>query len=638
MFVEQERNSATHPEFRNWFYIYKNFSVEPHYKAILQENYLTEVKDVDRLDKDAVKEEAGSMEASEPAPAAGDALVPEVNIRGVKPEKSDVDESMAPQKLVESVLPEKMKEVMPEKNEEGDQIPDKVEDTISLSETEEIMQVSDEEPAKKNQEGPLKIVLPIPFPEKLKLRKMFDEREASPSGAVLTMQEEMLGSQKETEKGDDKNRDEQIETEKTDDVKGIESMGEKMEIPSDTKIEDKMEEIKDTIKNDNVKESGNMGLVQDEKGGNKMEAMKPDADETMKDDKMETSQGNKMETTKEDGMEAMKDDTMEKITDGKLKETKGDKTEAKTDEKMDEGKDDKTEAMKDENMEVGKEDKTDATKDEKIEAMQDNQMEATKDDKMEAMKDDKMEAMKDDKMEAMKDGKMEATKDDKMEAMKDDKMEVMKDEKMEAVKDDKVEAMKDDKMETMKDDKMEAMKDDKMEEMETDKTETMNEEAVANEKENERTDSMVEGMKIEVIKDDIKKDETAMEDNEKNTEGLMAGAVSLDPVNEKKEAMIAVDRKARRLYLPRLRRRSLQSDDVTSSISSNNIVRKDTKSKCILKLQGNISTSLYLVLKTKNFCMNVHVTAKITDHLLFISRAQSEKKITLSWKVTPCIF
>ncbi|GFG35061.1 hypothetical protein Cfor_05070, partial [Coptotermes formosanus] len=408
-----ERNSATHPEFRNWFYIYKNFSVEPHYKAILQENYLTEVKDVDRLDKDAVKEEAGSMEASEPAPAAGDALVPEVNIRGVKPEKSDVDESMAPQKLVESVLPEKMKEVMPEKNEEGDQIPDKVEDTISLSETEEIMQVSDEEPAKKNQEGPLKIVLPIPFPEKLKLRKMFDEREASPSGAVLTMQEEMLGSQKETEKGDDKNRDEQIETEKTDDVKGIESMGEKMEIPSDTKIEDKMEEIKDTIKNDNVKEN--------------------------------------------------------------------------------------------------------------------------------------------------------------------DKMEVMKDEKMEAVKDDKVEAMKDDKMETMKDDKMEAMKDDKMEEMETDKTETMNEEAVANEKENERTDSMVEGMKIEVIKDDIKKDETAMEDNEKNTEGLMAGAVSLDPVNEKKEAMIAVDRKARRLYLPRLRRRSLQSDDVTSSISSNNIVRKDTK-------------------------------------------------------------
>ena len=112
--------------------------------------------------------------------------------------------------------------IVVEKMEEGEKITDKIEDTISFSDTEEIMQVSDEDPTKKNQGGPLKIVLPITFPEKLKLRKMFDEREASPSGAVLTMQEEMLGSEKEREKVDDKNRDEKIESEKTDEVKGTE--------------------------------------------------------------------------------------------------------------------------------------------------------------------------------------------------------------------------------------------------------------------------------------------------------------------------------------------------------------------------------------------------------------------------------
>ena len=153
---------------------------------------------------------------------------------------------------------------------------------------------------------------------------------------------------------------------------------------------------------------------------------------------------------------------------------------------------------------------------------------------------------------------------------------------MEAMKVDKTEAMKDDKMEAMKVDKTEAMKDEK--------TETINVDMVTNDKENENTDATVEGIKDKVTTDDIKQEEIMMEDKEKKKENTMAGAAPLDPVNENMEVMTAVDRKARHLNLPRLSRVILPADDVTSSLSGNNIVRKGTKSKCILNLQGKVST------------------------------------------------
>lgn len=37
------------PEFKNWFYVYKNYTVDDAYKQILLENYLTEVKHVDKV-------------------------------------------------------------------------------------------------------------------------------------------------------------------------------------------------------------------------------------------------------------------------------------------------------------------------------------------------------------------------------------------------------------------------------------------------------------------------------------------------------------------------------------------------------------------------------------------------------------
>jgi len=611
--------------------------VEPDYKAVLQENYLTDVKDVDRLDKDAVREEAESMEVSEPAPVADDTAVPEVNIKTVKPEKSDVAESLALEKLIDSALPEKTKEVIPEKNREGDdKTADKTEDSISYTETEEIMQLSDVDLTKKKQGGPLKIVFPIPFPEELELRKKCDEREASPSGAVLTLQEEMLGSEKEMEKVNDKIRDEKIETEKNDEAKGTESTGAKIEIPSDAKKEDTTEEIKNEIKNDNIKESGNMELIKDEKEGNKMDAMKTDRVESMTDDKKDISQDDKMEAPKDEKMEATKEGQVEEMKDDKLEETKDDKTEATRDDKtetmtgdiMKTTIGDKMEAVKGDKMEAVKEEKTDETKNERTETMTDNQTETTKDDTMKAIKDDKMEATKDEKMEATKEDSTQPAKGDEMEERKDDRLDAMKGDQTEATKDDKIQAMNDDTMEATKVEKMEVTKDDK--------TETVNGDTMTNGRENERRDSVVEGMKGEVITDDIKEEETVIEGEKIKSEDVNAGAVMSDPANINKEVMVAVDRKARRLDLPRLSRAYLQSHDVTSSLSSNNIVSKDIKSKYILKLQVSISTSVVLVFKTKS-CLSLQMTASFMYYCPTCGY-KSRNNIMFFWEVTPCIF
>ncbi|XP_073988226.1 uncharacterized protein isoform X2 [Rhodnius prolixus] len=44
----QERNVLNKPEFKNWFYVYKNYSVEESYKKTLSDNYLTVVKEIER--------------------------------------------------------------------------------------------------------------------------------------------------------------------------------------------------------------------------------------------------------------------------------------------------------------------------------------------------------------------------------------------------------------------------------------------------------------------------------------------------------------------------------------------------------------------------------------------------------------
>ncbi|PNF27054.1 hypothetical protein B7P43_G10403 [Cryptotermes secundus] len=580
-----EKDSVSHPEFRNWFYIYKNFTVEPDFKAVLQQYYLTEVRDVDRLDMNAVTQQAEAMDAPESVQVVVDAPVQEESMNEMKPDRQESDDSMTSEKLKDPILPEDGKEtIIPAESNEGDNMSEKVENPMTSSKLEEIMQVSEDDvDTKRNKGGPLKIVFPIPFPEKLKMRKMYDEREASPSGAVMTMQEEMLGTKEES--ADDKKKDERIEGMKHDmiddgkkeEMKEKESLIEDKQIANDDKKKEKLYEIKDEIKHDKIEEDKNMDVNKEEKKDDKLVDMKYDKIEAMKDDKMEAMKDDKVEGMKDDKMEAMKDDKMEAMKDDKMEGMKDDKTEAMKmeamkddkmeamkDDKMEGMKEDKMEAMKDNKMEGIKDDKMEAIKDDKMEAMKDDKMEGMKDDKMEAIKEDKMEAMKDEKMEAMKDDKMEAMKDDKMEGMKEDKMEAMKDNKMEGIKDDKMEAIKDDKMEAMKDDKMEGMKDDKMEAIKEDKMEAMKGEMLIDEnKENDKKVETPEGVKNEMIKDDSREEEIMTKGKDKESEAMMAG-----------NKMVVAERKARHLGLSRLSRRSLQPGDVISSISSNNIKSK----------------------------------------------------------------
>ncbi|KAG8246110.1 SERine Proteinase INhibitor [Homalodisca vitripennis] len=48
----KDRWSINKPEFKNWFYVYKNYTVDEKYKTILLENYLTEVKHVEKVSYD----------------------------------------------------------------------------------------------------------------------------------------------------------------------------------------------------------------------------------------------------------------------------------------------------------------------------------------------------------------------------------------------------------------------------------------------------------------------------------------------------------------------------------------------------------------------------------------------------------
>jgi hypothetical protein len=323
LYVEQEKDSVNHPKFRNWLYIYKNFSVEPDYKAVLQQNYLTDVQDVDRLDRNEVRQEAESIQAPESAQDAVGTPVQDENINGMKPDRQESDDSMTREKLEDPILPETGKEtIVPSESKEGDKMPQKVENPMTSSKSEEIMQVSEDDAVTKpNKGGPLKIVFSIPFPEKLKVRKMYGEREASPFGSARTMQEEMMG--KAEEKADDKKKDEKIEG-----MKEKESMNEDKEIPSDDKKEEKIYEIKDEIKNDKIKEDEKMDVNKEEKKGDKLENIKNDQTEAMEDDKMVTMKDDKMEAMKDDKMEPMKDDKMEAMKDDKMEAMKDDKMEA----------------------------------------------------------------------------------------------------------------------------------------------------------------------------------------------------------------------------------------------------------------------------------------------------------------------
>lgn len=326
--------------------MYKNFTVESDYKTIIQENYLTELKDVDR--DDSVVPEKLTNDSMTPENSAADSMIPE----------KSVDESVIPEKLEGSSVSETTEvTVVSDKTTDDDNITEKIEDPMPSAESEEIMQVSDgEDLAEPSKNGPLKIVFPIPFPEKLKLRKMHDDRETSSSGVVMSMQEEMLGNKGEEEKATSEKKsekteeikDDKTEAENKDKIKETGSMNEEMEIPND--------EMKEGdgvgIKNDQIKEDNTMEVMKEETK-DKMEGMKDDKTEAMKDDKLQAMKDKEMESMKVENVEEMKEEMIsdkEKENDKKGSMSDGitdeiTKDNIKTEEVVMEDKDKKNEDM-----------------------------------------------------------------------------------------------------------------------------------------------------------------------------------------------------------------------------------------------------------------------------------------------------
>ena len=270
MIFLQDKYSTNKPQFKNWFYIYKNFSVEPEYRKHLQENYLTVVWDVDRLDTDTDAGESmkpDSMpEKIEIPDKAEDPMIPEKIEDPMMPEKSEdsrpekSENSNTPEEMEDSVLPEKIEKPMIsentddsknlEKNEDSktegqmesedsmpaDKIPEKIESTDDKEET---MQLSDVEAPSENKDTSESKEFPgysIPS----ELRKLEEEKESKPNSAVITMQQEMLGESDHKEKIKDGEKPTLIDKIKEGFMDSIRDI-----IKDDTKEEDKTCEIKE---------------------------------------------------------------------------------------------------------------------------------------------------------------------------------------------------------------------------------------------------------------------------------------------------------------------------------------------------------------------------------------------------------
>lgn len=68
----QERNAVNQPEFKNWFYIYKNCTVEDSYRNVIEDNFLTQIKEIERDEYEfshssgEVQEESQATEHNKP--------------------------------------------------------------------------------------------------------------------------------------------------------------------------------------------------------------------------------------------------------------------------------------------------------------------------------------------------------------------------------------------------------------------------------------------------------------------------------------------------------------------------------------------------------------------------------------------
>ena len=69
MVLLQDHGVLNQPEFKSWFYVYKNNSVEESYKKVLKDNYLIDITEVDRYNSPDLNDSEDKNESADIKPA-----------------------------------------------------------------------------------------------------------------------------------------------------------------------------------------------------------------------------------------------------------------------------------------------------------------------------------------------------------------------------------------------------------------------------------------------------------------------------------------------------------------------------------------------------------------------------------------
>ncbi|BES87538.1 Serine protease inhibitor [Nesidiocoris tenuis] len=110
-----ERGVLNKPEFRNWFYVYKNYTVEESFRNVLRDNYLIDIKTVDRVTYE-------EDEATSAVPSAGEETTEELASISSTTEKDDSsEEDNSEEKGTESKGKDSKEKISKEKDSKEDE-------------------------------------------------------------------------------------------------------------------------------------------------------------------------------------------------------------------------------------------------------------------------------------------------------------------------------------------------------------------------------------------------------------------------------------------------------------------------------------------------------------------------------------
>lgn len=135
----QKKRKPNTPEFKNWFYIYKNYTVEQELQEVLRKYYLTEVKSVDRPDDFIDENEKKiTLQPSKEKEKEKESEV-EMEVPAVAETVSVVDSEEAASNNEESLLDKPQKEKVKEEK------PLKKQDSDCIEEEAEVSEIKDKE-------------------------------------------------------------------------------------------------------------------------------------------------------------------------------------------------------------------------------------------------------------------------------------------------------------------------------------------------------------------------------------------------------------------------------------------------------------------------------------------------------------